>query len=167
MSATLARGWPDGAEPGYVARTRAASAAAAARGTGVLAEAPGRPCSGVWCGWGVRRTSCSAGPPAAPLRLRVATPWDWRLRFRLEPRPRAPARGPAPGGMAGRGTEKDTGVSRAVVGHVEVRWNHGRFSGPPEAKVYLDVAHHEVPGYLPLDAESVAQEPDGRGPGCW
>ena len=37
-----------------------------------------------------------------------------------------------------------------VDGHVEVRWSHGRFCGPPEAKVYLDTPHAEVPGYFPL-----------------
>jgi hypothetical protein len=38
-----------------------------------------------------------------------------------------------------------------VAGHVEVRWSHGRFCGPPEAKVYLDSAHADVPGYFPLE----------------
>jgi hypothetical protein len=37
-----------------------------------------------------------------------------------------------------------------VLGHVEVRWSHGRFGGPPEAKVYLDTPHSKVPGYVPL-----------------
>ena len=37
-----------------------------------------------------------------------------------------------------------------MKGHVEVRWSHGRFSGNPEAKVYLDTAHAAVPGYHPL-----------------
>ena len=37
-----------------------------------------------------------------------------------------------------------------VKGHVEVRWSHGRFSGAPEAKVYLDTPHQETPGYSPL-----------------
>jgi hypothetical protein len=44
-----------------------------------------------------------------------------------------------------------TGVDRTVEGHVELRWSHGRFGGPPEAKVYLDTPHHEVPGYHLLD----------------
>jgi hypothetical protein len=38
-----------------------------------------------------------------------------------------------------------------VAGHVEVRWSHGRFRGPPEAKVYLDTRHHEIPGYYALE----------------
>jgi hypothetical protein len=39
---------------------------------------------------------------------------------------------------------------RVVEGHVEVRWSHGRFAAPPEAKVYLDTRHDEIPGYFPL-----------------
>ena len=34
-----------------------------------------------------------------------------------------------------------------VNGHVEIRWSHGRFVGSPEAKVYLDTAHTDVPGF--------------------
>jgi len=37
-----------------------------------------------------------------------------------------------------------------VEGHVEIRWSHGRFSGPPEAKVYLDTPFIDVPGYWAL-----------------
>ena len=37
-----------------------------------------------------------------------------------------------------------------VAGHVEIRWSHGRFAGRPEAKVYLDTPHAEVPGYFPV-----------------
>ena len=36
---------------------------------------------------------------------------------------------------------------RFVRGHVEIRWSHGRFAQPPEAKVYLDSRHEDVPGY--------------------
>ena len=46
--------------------------------------------------------------------------------------------------------DKAEGVERTVDGHVELRWSHGRFSGPPEAKVYLDTTHDGVPGYHPL-----------------
>jgi hypothetical protein len=31
-----------------------------------------------------------------------------------------------------------------------VRWSHGKFAQPPEAKVYLDTPHHQVPGYWRL-----------------
>jgi hypothetical protein len=40
-----------------------------------------------------------------------------------------------------------TGEERIVRGHVEIRWSHGRFAQPPEAKVYLDSRHQDVPGY--------------------
>lgn len=85
------------------------------------------------------------------LRLRIATPWDWRQAFALRSfdvwgddvgqplvRWRAVVR------------ERATGEDRPVEGHVEVRWSHGRFAQPPEAKVYLDTPHHRVPGYFPL-----------------
>ena len=87
----------------------------------------------------------------APLRLRVASPWDWRqsVRFRrLEIEPQ-------PGGQPmvswqAHVTERHGGAERTVGGHVEIRWSHGRFSGPPEAKVYLDTPFADVPGYWPL-----------------
>jgi hypothetical protein len=46
--------------------------------------------------------------------------------------------------------DRATGTDREVCGHVEIRWSHGRFCGPPEAKVYLDTPHDRVPGYFPL-----------------
>jgi hypothetical protein len=42
------------------------------------------------------------------------------------------------------------GDARTISGHVEIRWSHGRFVGWPEAKVYLDTPHAEVPGYEAL-----------------
>ena len=85
------------------------------------------------------------------LRLRIDTAWDWRQRYDL------------------RGFEiwgEDAGQPivrwRAVVrdrerdedlpvdGHVQVRWSHGKFRQPPEAKVYLDTPHSAVPGYHAL-----------------
>jgi hypothetical protein len=85
------------------------------------------------------------------LRLRVMTPWDWRQAFELrrfdvwaddagQPQVRWQA----------RVRELGSGDERVVDGHVEVRWSHGRFGKPPEAKVYLDTPHHLVPGYVPL-----------------
>ncbi|MGQ0833026.1 MAG: hypothetical protein ACT4OV_15265 [Microthrixaceae bacterium] len=85
------------------------------------------------------------------LRLRVMTPWDWRQAFELkrfdvwgddagQPQVRWQARVRA----------SHTGEETTVDGHVEIRWSHGRFGKPPEAKVYLDSPHHRVPGYVPL-----------------
>jgi len=90
-----------------------------------------------------------------PLRFRVGTPWDFRTRFRLRSfgveaasdRDQPVVRWVATVADRGRGGE------RAVSGHVEVRWSHGRFAQVPEAKVYLDTPHHRVPGYFPLDEQ--------------
>jgi len=89
--------------------------------------------------------------PRRPLRLRIDTPWDWRQRYRL----RRLVLSPAPVGQpqvawSAECTEKATGHTKVVAGHVEIRWSHGRFAGNPEAKVYLDTAHHDVPGYVGL-----------------
>src|SRR5215471_20737540 len=65
------------------------------------------------------------------VRLRVGSPWDWRQSFRL------------------RRFEVEVVPSRQPV----VGWAatvDGRSAAPPEAKVYLDTPHHEVPGYWPL-----------------
>jgi hypothetical protein len=85
------------------------------------------------------------------VRLRIATPWDWRLHFEL----RSFDVEPRPGGqpiVTWRAVvrERATRVERVVEGHVEVRWSHGRFAAPPEAKVYLDTPPTSVPGYFPL-----------------
>jgi hypothetical protein len=90
--------------------------------------------------------------PKGFLRLRIATPWDWRRDFEL----RAFEVVARPGGqpmVAWRAVvrERTTRAERIVEGHVEIRWSHGRFSGPPEAKVYLDTPHTDVPGYFPLN----------------
>lgn len=85
------------------------------------------------------------------LRLRVMTPWDWRQAFELK-------RFDVWGDDAGqpqvrwqaRVRDRSTGEERSVDGHVEVRWSHGRFGKPPEAKAYLDTPHHRVPGYVEL-----------------
>ena len=85
------------------------------------------------------------------MRLRIDTPWDWRQNHELrsfdieadevgqpQVRWRATVR------------DREADVERVVDGHVEIRWSHGRFGAPPEAKVYLDTPHSEVPGYTPL-----------------
>jgi hypothetical protein len=85
------------------------------------------------------------------LRLRIATPWDWRQQFELrsfEVEPRAGGQPMVTWRAIVR--ERVSRAERVVEGHVEVRWSHGRFCGPPEAKVYLDTPHAEVPGYFAL-----------------
>jgi hypothetical protein len=85
------------------------------------------------------------------LRLRVMTAWDWRQAFELK---RVDVWGDDAGQPQVRWQaqirERATGEAHTVDGHVEVRWSHGRFGKPPEAKAYLDTPHHRVPGYVTL-----------------
>jgi hypothetical protein len=88
---------------------------------------------------------------AQSLRLRIATPWDWRQLFGLIRLNVFPQEGGQPRvGWLATVRERSTGQIHEVAGHVEVRWSHGRFGGLPEAKGYLDTPHHLVPGYFPL-----------------
>jgi hypothetical protein len=85
------------------------------------------------------------------LRLRIATPWDWKQLFRLGRFEVFPQQGGQPRvGWLATVRERASGQLHEVAGHVEVRWSHGRFGGLPEAKGYLDTPHHLVPGYFPL-----------------
>jgi hypothetical protein len=88
---------------------------------------------------------------ARSLRLRIATPWDWKQLFRLVRLEVFPQPGGQPRvGWLATVRERASGQLQEVSGHVEVRWSHGRFGGLPEAKGYLDTRHHLVPGYFPL-----------------
>lgn len=85
------------------------------------------------------------------LRLRVASTWDWiqdheLLTLRIEARDA----GQPEVGWHAELVDRATARRRDLHGHVEIRWSHGRFSGAPEAKVYLDTPHHDVPGYHAL-----------------
>lgn len=85
------------------------------------------------------------------LRLRVATPWDWRQQFALRSFTVFPEAGGQPRvGWRAEVADRRSGTDREVRGHVEVRWSHGRLGGQPEAKVYLDTPHRRVPGYFEL-----------------
>ena len=85
------------------------------------------------------------------LRLRIATPWDWREHFVLGSIELTEQRGGQPR-VGWHAAVRDRSISEIVEleGHIEVRWSHGRFGGPPEAKGYLDTPHHLVPGYFAL-----------------
>lgn len=86
-----------------------------------------------------------------PLAFRVGTPSELRQDYDFigfdcwNPVAGQPS-------VAWRADFKDraSGERSVVNGHVEVRWSRGRFGGFPEAKVYLDTPHHEVPGYVAL-----------------
>ena len=85
------------------------------------------------------------------LRLRIATPWDWRQHFSLIAVFMTEQRGGQPRvGWEAVVRDRATYEVHELAGHIEVRWSHGRFGGPPEAKGYLDTRHHLVPGYFAL-----------------
>jgi hypothetical protein len=85
------------------------------------------------------------------LRLRIATPWDWRQHYSLGAVSMTAQRGGQPRvGWEAVVRDRATYEFHELAGHIEVRWSHGRFGGPPEAKGYLDTPHHLVPGYFPL-----------------
>ena len=99
---------------------------------------------------------------SASLRLRVATPWDWRQQYRLEQLEVAPAGAGQPRvDWRAWCTDLAGGGVRCVEGHVEIRWSHGRFRQPPEAKVYLDTPAARLPGYHVLEPDPGS---DGRLP---
>lgn len=86
------------------------------------------------------------------MRLRIDTPWDWRQAFELRRFEIEPDTAGQPQ-VRWRAHVRDriADVERCIEGHVEIRWSHGRFAAPPEAKVYLDTPHHDVAGYVTLD----------------
>jgi len=89
-----------------------------------------------------------------PIRVRVATPWDVRSRYEflgLEIEPGARAQ--AVVGWRASFHDRATDSPSWAVGHVQIRWSHGKFGQVPEAKVYLDTPYAEVPGYFALDGE--------------
>ncbi|HTZ08826.1 MAG TPA: hypothetical protein VMB72_07130 [Acidimicrobiales bacterium] len=93
------------------------------------------------------------------LRLRVASPWDWRQAYRLVDLDITAATSGQPQvDWCATYTERHGDRRRTVRGHVEVRWSHGRFAQPPEAKVYLDTPSDELPGYFPLEREASQPE---------
>ncbi len=152
VAARLASGWPPGALLAYEALCRAVAERTAERWRDAIGRA--NPEAVAW-----RLLRIGSAPyfilgtsrRRRPMRLRIDTPWDWRTRYRFR---RLEVRA-QPGGQPRvgwsvvyeRGAEA---MERAVEGHVEIRWSHGRFAQPPEAKVYLDTRHEEVPGYHPL-----------------
>lgn len=84
----------------------------------------------------------------AHLRLRVDSAWDWMQAYELRSlevsaRPAGQPEVAWQAVVRPRASLFDIEVS----GHVEIRWSHGRFVGYPEAKVYLDTPHTEVPGF--------------------
>jgi len=100
--------------------------------------------------------------PRRSLRLRIATPWDWRQSYRLLNFEVAAKPGGQPL-VAWRAEVRhvhDASVA-TIEGHIEVRWSHGRFGGPPEAKAYLDTPTNSCRATSPSPERSGAAR---RGP---
>lgn len=86
------------------------------------------------------------------LRLRVDTTWDWHHAYRLKRLSVTAAQSGQPRvDWAAHYSVRGESDMRRVDGHVEIRWSHGRFGQPPEAKIYLDTPVDQVPGYNPLE----------------
>jgi hypothetical protein len=87
-----------------------------------------------------------------PIRLRVASAWDWLQHFELEQFNVSTREAGQPEVSWQADVLRRLDGDRVDVrGHVEVRWSHGRLQGAPEAKIYLDTPHVNVPGFFPLD----------------
>jgi hypothetical protein len=153
LAAGLKAGWPEPAQGAYRELSRAVAHASVARWRAALAQGPG---AGETMLWRLLRMGSApyfvlGSSSTRSLRLRVATPWDWRQLFTLDDLEVFAQEGGQPRvGWLARVRQRSSGERHEVSGHVEVRWSHGRFSGPPEAKGYLDSRHHLVPGYFPL-----------------
>jgi hypothetical protein len=94
----------------------------------------------------------------APARYRIAGPWDWRERYEVEAFTVTPGRAGQPRvDWTFRVVDRRQSNPITVSGHVEIRWSHGRFAQPPEAKVYLDTPMSQLPGYHPLQSGEEAQ----------
>lgn len=150
---SLRDGWPSDALPLYASLIEQVSTRSAARWEHALTTSNDREAM-VW-----RLLRLASAPyfvlgstgTDLPLRLRIATPWDWRARYRVnEFSVFAQSGGQPRVGWRVEVGSRAGGEPTSIEGHVEIRWSHGRFSGPPEAKVYLDTPHDRVPGYHSL-----------------
>lgn len=154
LKQALRGGWPDGCDDHYRWFVNEVSRVSAERWRRGLRSAPRRE----EMVWRLLRLQAApyfvlgAAPDSRPLSYRVGTPWDFRQAFELVT---FDVWGESVGQpvVRWRADVRDRAADRirAVEGHVEVRWSHGRFAQVPEAKVYLDTPHHQVPGYFPLD----------------
>jgi hypothetical protein len=89
-----------------------------------------------------------ARPDGSPLRYRIDTPWDFQRRYSVTAFDITPgSRGQPSVDWRAVIDDLDAVPAREVVGHVEIRWSHGKLNGSPEAKVYLDTDPASVPGY--------------------
>jgi hypothetical protein len=149
-----ARSFPEEVRPAYRRLCEAVSKASADRWIDAIATF-GRPEQVLW-----RLLRIGSAPyyllgadTRRPLRLRIASPWDWRQSFRfLDLEVSAASAGQPQVDWVATYELRSTRRRATVRGHVEVRWSHGRFVHPPEAKIYLDTPTYDLPGYYPLCA---------------
>jgi hypothetical protein len=95
---------------------------------------------------------------AQPVQYRIASPWDWRDEFELVDFTIHPGQAGQPRvEWAGTFRRRRSTVTNTLAGHVEIRWSHGRFAQPPEAKVYLDTPMADLPGYHALSHPGALQ----------
>lgn len=156
LKALLPRQLKGNAQARYLDLIRAVSEETARRWTRSL-HAPSAAESAVWrmlrlesAPYYVLGESASKGP----IGYRIVTPGDLRRshRFRgLEVEPLTDRGQPVVEWNA-HFTGIRSGRASVVTGHIEVRWSHGKFAQPPEAKIYLDTHHHLVPAYIPLES---------------
>ena len=154
LKSSLRREWPSELLGEYVAFSHAVAKASARRWSDSLTTAARRE-EMLW-----RLLRLAPAPyfvlgasTGGHLRLRVQTPWDWRQQFRLRTLRISPDLHAKQPQVRWEATvlDKAEQIDSSLKGHVEIRWGHGRFSGNPEAKVYLDTPHSRVPGYVSLD----------------
>ena len=145
--------WPDDVQSAYRNLCEQVSTVTAA----IWNQALGNKLSRVAFLWRMLRFGAApyyilGSAPKISHHLMVVTPWDWDhhyqlLEFEIVP---APAGQPTVNWHA-HILDKQAAQTTEIKGHVEIRWSHGRFSGPPEAKVYLDSDFASVPGYWPIE----------------
>jgi hypothetical protein len=154
LARALRPGWPPEAKAAYEHLSEAVARQSAARWLDALTGSSGAAAEAML--WRLLRMGSTpyfvlGSSATRSLRLRIATPWDWRQLFTLQRLDVFPQAGGQPRvGWNATVRERADGATHTVSGHVEVRWSHGRFGGLPEAKGYLDTPHHLVPGYVPL-----------------
>ncbi len=157
------RSLPDVVRPAYRDLCRAVSVASANRWNEAI-DRYGNPEQVLW-----RLLRIGSAPyyllgasTRAPLRLRIASPWDWRQQFRFSHLEVTPGSAGQPQvDFAAAYETRSSRRAATVRGHVEVRWSHGRFAKPPEAKIYLDTPTDQLPGYYPLSPPSAGAAANG------
>jgi len=149
----LRSGWPVGAKDLYAELSASVAQASARRWEAAMNDRGG---TGETMLWRLLRVGSApyfvlGSSSDRSLRLRIATSWDWRQNFQLIALSMEGQRGGQPRvGWEAHVRDRISQEVHSVVGHIEVRWSHGRFGGLPEAKGYLDTPHHLVPGYFTL-----------------